>query len=78
MLCEQVHYCDGGASFPQSTFQVAFFVPHPAEVSELRDKNLNYLADLPERIHNAQCLDDKKKTSSVAFTHECTCCAFLG
>jgi hypothetical protein len=22
MLCEQAHYRDGGASFPQSTFQV--------------------------------------------------------
>jgi hypothetical protein len=29
MLYEQAHYCDGGASIPQSTFQVAFFLPEP-------------------------------------------------
>lgn len=37
MLCEQAHYYDGGASFPQSTF----FVLHPADISEQPDKNLD-------------------------------------
>jgi hypothetical protein len=60
MLCEQAHYHDGEDSFLQSTFQVAFFVPHPADVSEPPDKNLGSLSDLQERIHNAQCLDDQK------------------
>jgi hypothetical protein len=41
MLCEQVHYCDGGANFPQSKFQVAFFILHPTDVSEPPDKNLD-------------------------------------
>jgi hypothetical protein len=39
MLCEQVHHHDGGASFPQSTFQVSFFVLLAADVSELPDKS---------------------------------------
>jgi hypothetical protein len=58
MLHEQAHYHDGGANFPQSTFQVAFFIPHPAYVSKLPDKNLHSLFDIQEQIHNAQCLDD--------------------
>jgi hypothetical protein len=39
-LCEQVQYHDGKASFPQSTFQVTFFMPHPTDISKLPDKNL--------------------------------------
>jgi hypothetical protein len=41
MLCGQAHYHDGGASFLQSTFQVTFFALHPANVSQIPDKNLN-------------------------------------
>jgi hypothetical protein len=48
MLYEQVHYCDGGASFLQSTFQVAFFISHTADISEPPDKNLYYLSDFQE------------------------------
>jgi hypothetical protein len=40
-LCEQAHYRDAGASFPQSTFQVTFFILDPADFSELPDKNLD-------------------------------------
>jgi hypothetical protein len=44
MLCEQMHYRDGGDRFPQSTFQVTSFVPHPVGISEPPDKNLDYLS----------------------------------
>lgn len=37
-LHEQANYRDE-ATFPQSTFQVAFFVSHPTDVSEMPDKN---------------------------------------
>jgi hypothetical protein len=56
MLCEQAHYRDGGASFPQSTFRVAFFIPHPTDISELPDKNLDQLPNLQERICNDNAL----------------------
>jgi hypothetical protein len=43
-LYEQVHYRDRGASFLQPTFQVTFFVPNAADISESPDKNLiNFL-----------------------------------
>jgi hypothetical protein len=68
MLCEQAHYHDGGASFLQSTFQVAFFVLHPTDVSEPLDKNLDYLTFRREfMLHKALMI---KETSSIAFTSE--------
>jgi hypothetical protein len=39
--CEWAHYHDGGASFPQSTFQVVCFVLHLADVSEPPEKSLD-------------------------------------
>jgi hypothetical protein len=45
-LCEWAHYHDGGASFPQSAFQVISL--HPAHISELPDKNFDELSDLQE------------------------------
>jgi hypothetical protein len=39
VLCEQEHYHDGEANFPQSTFQVAFVLLHPTDVSELPEKD---------------------------------------
>jgi hypothetical protein len=75
MLCQQAHYRDGGTSFPQSTFQVAFFIPHPTGVSELPDKILDCLTFRSEFIMlNALMIET---TSSIAFTHECTRHAFL-
>jgi hypothetical protein len=38
-LFAQAHYRDGEANFPQSTFCIAFFVPHPADVPP--DKTLD-------------------------------------
>jgi hypothetical protein len=39
-LFEQAHYQDGMASFLQSAFHTAFFIPHLV-VSEPPDKNLD-------------------------------------
>jgi hypothetical protein len=76
MLSEQAHYRDGGASFPQSRFQVAFFALHPTDMSEHPDKNLDCLNFRSKFImHNALMT---KKTSSIAFTRKRTCCALLG
>jgi hypothetical protein len=81
MLCEQVHYHDGGARFSQSIFHVAFFIPHPADIAKLPDKNLNSLSDLQEQIHNAQCLDndddDKNQAALLSLTRAHLLC-FLG
>jgi hypothetical protein len=41
MLCKQVHYIGGGASLPQSTVQVTFFIAYQADFSELPDKSLD-------------------------------------
>jgi hypothetical protein len=78
MLCEQAHYHYRGASFPQSTFQVAFFILHPADVSKLPDKNLDSLSDLQEQIHYAQCLDDEKKKQHCCHLRAPTCYVFWG
>jgi hypothetical protein len=43
MLCELVYYHSGLARFPHFTFQVAFFVPHPADVSDWLNKDLECL-----------------------------------
>jgi hypothetical protein len=54
MLREQVH---GGASFLQLTFQVAFFVLHPTDVSEPPDKNPDYLTFRREfMLHSASMI----------------------
>jgi hypothetical protein len=39
-LCEEVHYCDEEASFPQSTLQVDFSIADPTDISEPPDKNI--------------------------------------
>jgi hypothetical protein len=50
MVCKQVHHCDGGATFLQSTFQAAFFIPNPTAVS---DKTLDCITFKSEFImHN--------------------------
>jgi hypothetical protein len=58
MLCEQMHYRDGGGTFSQSTFQVTLFILQPVNVSELPDKNLDYLTFRNEFImHNASMIE---------------------
>jgi hypothetical protein len=47
MLWEQVNYSDGGASFPQPTFQVAFSILHPADISKLPDKKSDWITLVP-------------------------------
>jgi hypothetical protein len=67
MLCEQTHYRDGGTSFPQSAFQVIFFVPHPVDISELPDTNLDYLTFRNEFImHNASMIEKQVALFSLA------------
>jgi hypothetical protein len=61
MLCEQAHFCDGGASFLLSTCQVASFVQHPTDVLELPDKNLDCLTFMSEFIQHNALMTEKNK-----------------
>lgn len=65
MLCEQMHYRDGGGKFPQSTFQVTFFI-HPVDVSEPPDKDLEYLTIRNEFImQNSWMIEKQASLSSL-------------
>lgn len=65
MVCEQVQYHDGGASFPQSTNQVTFLVPNPTDISEQPGKNIDFLTFSSKFImHNASILYRYKKSGA--------------
>jgi hypothetical protein len=77
VLYEQTHYCDGEAGFPYSIFQVAFHIPHHADVSDIPDKSL--LSGLQEQFITPSVLVIKKrKARTTDFTCENTCHSFLG
>jgi hypothetical protein len=62
ILYEQGNYCVGGVIFLQSTFQVAFFVLHSAEVSKPPFENLYCLTFRSKFImHNAPMKKKKRQ-----------------